>query len=246
MRGTEKNVGLNIEQKRTFLATVFCAAAARRAKSLDAGGGFCDNAAMQMEQVLKNFGSKGFKAFYFKDAGAAKRFISETIGNGATVGMGGSVTVSELGLYELLSKGNKVYWHGAPDRDENTMRNAAAAEYYVSSANALGAGGEIVNIDGRGNRVASTFFGPNRKAVFIVCGENKLAENLEKAIWRAKNIAAPLNAKRLGRKTPCAAKGDKCYNCASPERICCATTIMTNPTFCSPCYVIIISGSYGY
>lgn len=81
------------------------------------------------------------------------------------------------------------------DRDENTMRNAAAAEYYVSSANALGAGGEIVNIDGRGNRVASTFYGPNRKAVFIVCGENKLAENLEKAIWRAKNIAAPLNAK---------------------------------------------------
>ena len=125
-------------------------------------------------------------------------------------------------------------------------QNAAAAEYYVSSANALGAGGEIVNIDGRGNRVASTFFGPNRKAVFIVCGENKLAENLEKARWRAKNIAAPLNAKRLGRKTPCAAKGDKCYNCASPERICCATTIMTNPTFCSPCYVIIISGSYGY
>ena len=102
-----------------------------------------------MEQVLKNFRSRGFKAFYFKDAEAAKRFVAETIGSGATVGIGGSATVAELGLYELLSKGNKVYWHGAPDRDENTMRNAAGAEYYVSSANALGAGGEIVNIDAR-------------------------------------------------------------------------------------------------
>ena len=74
----------------------------------------------------------------------------------------------------------------------------------------------------------------------------QIEENLEKAIWRAKNIAAPLNAKRLGRKTPCAIKGDKCYNCESPDKICCVTTIMTNPTFSNPCYVIIIAGSYGY
>ena len=201
---------------------------------------------MQIEQVIKKFNSKGFRAFYFKSADEAQAFIGETRGSGSTSGMGGSVTISELGLYDFLSAGNKVYWHAAANRDENTMRNAADAEYYISSANALSADGEIINIDGRGNRVASTIYGPNRKAVFIVCGENKLEENLEKAIWRAKNIAAPLNAKRLGRKTPCAIKGDKCYNCESPDKICCVTTIMTNPTFSNPCYVIIIAGSYGY
>lgn len=201
---------------------------------------------MKIDEVLKNFKAKGFRANYFETPALANAFIADVIGGGATVGMGGSVTISETGLYDKLRENNTVYWHGAPERDENTMRNAAAAQYYISSANALSATGEIVNIDGRGNRVAATIYGVDRKAVFIVCGENKIEENIEKAMFRAKNIAAPLNAKRLGRKTPCAIMGDKCYKCASPERICCVTTIMTNPTFSNPCYVVIIKGTYGY
>ena len=201
---------------------------------------------MQIENVVKNFEKRGFVAKFFKTSEEAVEFVSRTIGSGASVGIGGSVTVSEIGLYDVLAKNNKVYWHAAPDRDENTMRNAADAQYYITSANALSASGEIVNIDGRGNRVAASIYGVDRKAVFFVCGINKLEENLEKAMWRAKNIAAPKNAQRLGRKTPCAVKADKCYNCQSPDKICCAYSIIAHPTFSNPAYVIIIDAKLGY
>ena len=126
------------------------------------------------------------------------------------------------------------------------MQNASLSESYVLSANALAETGEIINIDGRGNRVAGSIFGANLKRVFYICGTNKLAENIEKGIWRAKNIAAPKNAQRLGRKTPCAVRADKCYNCKSPERICRATVIITNPLINVETFVLIVEGNYGF
>ena len=98
------------------------------------------------------------------------------------------------------------------------MKDAMTADVYVSSANALAESGEIINIDGRGNRVAGTLYGAER--LYLVIGKNKLAPTFEDALWRARNIAAPKNAKRLGVKTPCAIRGDHCYDCSSPERIC--------------------------
>ena len=88
----------------------------------------------------------------------------------------------------------------------------------LSSVNGLAETGELINIDGAGNRVASTLFG--HKRVYFVVGANKIAPDYDAALWRARNIAAPKNAQRLKRKTPCAAKGDRCYDCSSPERIC--------------------------
>jgi hypothetical protein len=89
---------------------------------------------------------------------------------------------------------------------------------YLTSVNAASETGELVNIDGTGNRIAASLFGHEK--VCFVFGVNKIEPTLEKAIWRARNIAAPKNAKRFGLKTPCAVKGDCCYDCSSPDRIC--------------------------
>ena len=95
---------------------------------------------------------------------------------------------------------------------------------YISSVNGLAETGEIVNIDGTGNRVVGTICG--HEALYLLVGVNKIAPDYDQALWRARNIAAPKNAQRLKRKTPCAEKGDRCYNCSSPERICRALTVL--------------------
>ncbi len=199
---------------------------------------------MEIEKILENFRVKGFKPFYFDSPGKLKDFLLGEI-SGTTVGMGGSMTIQELDIYSLLSRNNKVYSHSVSS-DADVMQNASLAETYVLSANALAETGEIINIDGRGNRVAGSIFGANLKRVFYICGTNKLAADVEKGIWRAKNIAAPKNAQRLGRKTPCAVKADKCYNCKSPERICRVTAIITNPLINVETFVLIVEGNYGF
>ena len=134
--------------------------------------------------------------------------------------MGGSMTVQQLGLMERLSAHNTFYshWNGA------THEQPAGAEVYLSSVNGVAETGELINIDGTGNRVASTIFG--HKELYLIVGVNKIAPDYDTALWRARNIASPKNAQRLGRKTPCAEKGDRCYNCSSPERICRALTVL--------------------
>lgn len=196
-----------------------------------------------MKTALENFERRGFLTKFFETREEALSYICSQIEN-TELGIGGSVTVEELGLYEaLLEKNNKIYWHARDGREIIPFANAAPV--YISSANALSANGEIVNIDGRGNRLAATVFGQNKR-IFFVCGINKLESNLEKAIHRAKNVAAPLNAQRLERKTPCAIKADKCHNCSSPERICTVTAIMTRPPIDSQVHIVIINEKLGY
>lgn len=199
---------------------------------------------MIMQNLVGILNRHGFKASYFEAPEAALDYLKAEI-NGVSVGMGGSITLKELGLYEILGENNTMHWHwqnAAPD----TLAQAMLADVYISSANAVSMAGEIVNIDATGNRVASLAYGPNRKKVFYVVGTNKIVENLEQAVFRAKNTAAPLNAKRLNRKTPCAIKGDHCYKCNSPERICRTTSIVTRPPANCEAHVLIINGDYGY
>jgi hypothetical protein len=106
-------------------------------------------------------------------------------------------------------------------------KNAALAEIYIASANAVAETGEIVNIDGSGNRVASTLYG--KKEVYFVVGANKFEDTYDTAVWRARNVASPKNAKRLGVNTPCAKDGDKCYDCRSASRICRGLTVLWGP-----------------
>ncbi len=198
---------------------------------------------MEIDKILSIFAKRGFKTLHFSSKEELQAYLKSEI-KGKTVGMGGSVTLTELGVYETLKESNTMAWH-AIDRSNATFESATLGEIYILSANAISATGEIVNIDGRGNRVASSIYGPNREKVMYICGTNKIEPTLEKALWRAKNIAAPRNARRLGLKTPCAIRADKCYNCESPQRICRATTIITHPTSAENT-IIIVDGEWGY
>ena len=122
-------------------------------------------------------------------------------------------------------------------------REAQTADIYLTSVNALAETGELVNIDGAGNRVASTLFGHEK--VYFVIGRNKLAPTVDAAVWRARNIASPRNAQRLGRKTPCAVKGDRCYDCKSPERICRGLVTLWGPMMGMEAEVLLIDEDLG-
>ena len=130
----------------------------------------------------------------------------------------------DLGLDEALKeRGNELFWHWGAE-DANAARRAAnAAEVYLCGANALTEKGQIVNIDGFGNRLSAMLFGPGR--LYMLVGKNKLCRDLDAALDRIKNVACPLNAKRLGLKTPCGVLG-RCTDCQSPDRMCKATLIL--------------------
>ena len=190
--------------------------------------------------------ARGYEVSVFESASLAAQYLDDAI-DGQTVGMGGSVTLHQLRLFELLSAHNTVYWHDEkPDHLSvmETRTAAARADIYISSVNAISQTGEIVNIDHTGNRVAAISYGPGR--VYLVAGVNKLAPTLEDAIHRARHVAAPLNAQRLKRKTPCAVHGDRCYDCRSPERICRNLSILLTKPAGAAYEVLLINESLGY
>ena len=181
---------------------------------------------MNVQKTIESLTRAGFAVRYFETAEQAANYLAESI-SGKTVGIGGSLTIEQMGLYEKLSERNTVYWHWRK-RDQETRTSAAAAQVYLCSANAIAETGEIVNIDGSGNRVAATLY--NHERVVYVVGVNKIAKDYESAVFRARNVAAPLNTRRLGLKTPCAVgKEIKCYNCASKDRICCGVVTLLWP-----------------
>ncbi len=167
------------------------------------------------DTVRKNLEKRGYRVQTFATAKEAADYLDGAI-DGVSVGFGGSMTLQAMGLYDRLVGHNEVHWHWT---DGVAACGAAAdAGVYVTSVNGLAETGELINIDGTGNRVASMVYGHEK--VYLVVGRNKLAPTYEEALWRARNIAAPKNAQRLGKKTPCAVKGDRCYDCKSPDRIC--------------------------
>jgi L-lactate utilization protein LutB len=171
---------------------------------------------MDIENLKKNLTRRGFGFRYFETGAEAADYVAGQL-SGATIGIGGSRTVDSLGLYEKLMVNNDVAWHWKQEPNEARAR-AARADVYICSANGIAETGEIVNIDGNCNRVAATMYG--KKKVFILAGVNKVEPDFERALWRARNIAAPLNARRFNVDTPCV-KGDlRCYDCSSPARIC--------------------------
>ena len=146
-----------------------------------------------------------------------------------------------VGLYDKLAAHNEVHWHWEGGPGERVA--AAHAKVYITSANGLAETGEVINIDGAGNRVAATLFGHEK--VYFVIGRNKLAPTYEEALWRARNIAAPKNAQRLGKKTPCAIKGDRCYDCKSPDRICRGLVVLWGPSIGVETEIILVDQERG-
>ena len=174
----------------------------------------------KLDALVEKLKKYGYDVHTFENAQQAKNYLLETIPQTDTVGIGGSMTVQQMGLDQALrARGQQVFWHwGVPAEEANEMRKkAATADTYLCSANALTMDGKIVNIDGFGNRLAATLHGTGK--VYMIVGKNKLAENLDAAIARIKNVSCPANAKRLGLKTPCAVLGH-CTDCSSPQRMC--------------------------
>ena len=201
---------------------------------------------MDLQTVKKNLEAKGYRVSCFESASAAAVYLNGQI-DGVSVGFGGSMTVQEMGLYDMLSDHNEVFWHWrVPEgkTPDELRADASRADVYISSVNGLAETGEIVNIDGSGNRVASTIYG--HKTVYFVVGRNKLAPDEASAMERARNIAAPKNALRLGLKTPCAEKGDRCYDCKSPARICRAASVFWTRPGGSDYEVVLIDEDLGY
>ncbi len=195
-------------------------------------------------RVKQNLEARGFRVSVFATAAEAADYLDSAIDN-TSVGFGGSVTLEQMGLYERLERHDRVNWHWRPTVDGADARQAAmTAEHYITSVNGLAETGELINIDGTGNRVASTLYG--HKKVWFVVGRNKLAPTYEEALWRARNIAAPKNAQRLGRKTPCAVKADHCYDCKSPERICRGLVVLWEAIGSMEMEVVLVDEALGY
>jgi hypothetical protein len=189
-----------------------------------------------------------FQAAYYKTGPEAVEAILKLIPADATVGVGGSATVGELGLPEALAgRGNTVFNHNQPGlspEQKLAMRHSQlTCDVFLTSANAITSDGRLVNTDGTGNRVAAMIFGP--KLVIVVAGINKIAGDLAAAERRVQTQAAPLNNKRLNLPNPCVKTGE-CMDCQGPTRICNVTTVMHRRPSLTEMQVIIVGEDLGY
>ena len=204
---------------------------------------------MLAEKLVGNLKQRHYEAFFCHTAQEAVEKITGMIPEGSSVTWGGSMTIRDMGLTRALhNKEGLDIWDRdlAPDREaaQEIYRRTFDADYYLSSVNAMSEDGEIVNIDGNGNRVAAITFGP--KHVILVVGINKVAQNLEAAISRARSLAAPVNMMRFADlNTPCKHDGT-CHDCKSPDSICNYIQIMRNSHPTGRHIVVIVGEELGY
>lgn len=195
------------------------------------------------QTVIKGLESRNMSGYYAADKEEAMKKALEVIGKGSTVAMGGCQSAHEIGLIQALEEGDYNYI----DRSNMTPRESLMAAYdadvFLSSANAMTNDGIMVNIDGNSNRVSCIAQGP-KKVVFIV-GMNKICSDLDEAIKRARNVAAPANAQRFDVKTPCKVTG-KCADCKSPDTICCQFLITRYSRHEGRIHVILVNDTLGY
>lgn len=202
---------------------------------------------MDFERVRSALERKGYEVSCFASGKEAADYLDKKI-DGMTVGFGDSETLLSIGLYERLASHNEV--HDPMHREEGkgffrTARECLTTEIFLTSVNALAETGEMVNIDGTGNRVAGSLYG-HRKVYFVI-GRNKLVPTLEEAAHRARNIAAPLNSARHDYKTPCAVSDEhRCYDCESPDRICSAQVIYWKKMNHMAMEVVLIDEDLGF
>ncbi len=201
-----------------------------------------------IENTIKALEKNKMNAFYVQKKEDVCALIQTILTEDDVVASGGSVTLNECGVLDLLRSGKYKYLdRAAPNLSAEEigkiMRDAFFADVYLTSTNALTQDGALVNIDGNANRVAAITFGP--KKVIVVVGANKITTDEQSAFERIRNIAAPKNAKRLDLKTPCSVTG-KCENCASAQRICCAYTVHRQQRHVGRINVIIVNEDLGF
>ncbi|HQE70014.1 MAG TPA: lactate utilization protein, partial [Atopobiaceae bacterium] len=194
--------------------------------------------------VTKGLASRNMTGYYAADADEARSIALTLIPEGATVTMGGGMSVHEIGLVEALKAGDYHFI----DRDAMEDKRAAMlaaydADVFLASANAITEDGVMINIDGNANRVSAIAQGP-RKVVLIV-GMNKVCPDIDSAYKRARNVAAPINTQRFGLSTPCTKTG-ACSDCKSPDTICCQFLMTRFSRHDGRIHVILVNESLGF
>lgn len=201
---------------------------------------------MDLEKTVQSLKKKGYVVSVFPTGAEAANYLDQNV-DGVSVGFGDSETLNSIGLYDRLSLHNDVADPQHPKAGADffsTARVCLTTDVFFTSVNGIAETGELVNIDGTGNRIAGSLFG--HKKVYFVIGSNKIAPTLEEAIRRARNVAAPENAARHHFKTPCAFRQDHCYDCKSPDRICCAQTVYFQKMRFMEMEVVLIDEPLGF
>lgn len=215
-----------------------------------------ENVSLKNEEIAKEvvvaLTKKSYTGHYAPTKNAAKELVINLIPTYSTVGFGGSVTTRELGLVEALqAQGHQVFDHWQLGLSQEEIlairRKQVVSDVFLTSANAITLEGEIVNVDGYGNRIAASIFGP--KIIIMIVGVNKITDNLSAALERSQRVAAVTNAQRLKTTTPCNITGE-CNDCASPDRICNITVIQhrrpAGKHFAGDYHVIVVGEKIGY
>ena len=206
------------------------------------------------QKVIKGLASRNMTGYYAKTKEEALQMALELIPEGSSVTMGGGMSVHEIGLVKALKEGN----YNFIDRDEMEDKRAAMlfaydADVFLMSANAMTEDGILVNIDGNANRVSALAQGPRK--VIVIAGMNKICDDVDGAMKRARNVAAPINAQRFGLNTPCAKTGScmnckspegSCMNCKSPDTICCQFLITRYSKHPGRIHVILVDDFLGF
>lgn len=210
------------------------------------------NTAFVLEQrvrrTIENLEKNNIKGYFVQDENELIKKISEIVPEGSTVSVGGSMTLFETGVIDFLRSGRynflDRYEEGLNAEEiKEIFRKSFSADAYFTSSNAVTEDGEIYNVDGNGNRVAAMIYGPDK--VIIVAGINKIVKDLDEAILRNREIAAPANAKRLNKNTPCTKVG-YCMDCTSPDRICRNYVLIKNQVIKDRMHVIFVNKELGY
>jgi L-lactate utilization protein LutB len=202
-----------------------------------------------VEKVIESLKKNEIETLYFSSAEEAKGEVLRRIFPGAKVGVGGSVTLREMGLPDALrERGHEVYdhWKERLSKEDRkaVAKNHARADFFLTSTNALTMDGKLINVDATGNRVASMIFGPEK--VIVVAGINKIVKSLNQGLARLRKIASPKNCRRRKDPTPCA-QDLICHNCDTPARLCRVTTIIERrPWGIKEFTVILVREELGY
>ena len=196
--------------------------------------------ALLAEKVIKGLESRNMTGYYAETREEAKQIALKLIPEGSSIAMGGAMSANEIGLVDALKTGN----YNFIDRTAPGAKLAAYdADFFLSSANAMTDDGVLVNIDGNANRVSCIANGP--KHVLFIVGMNKITNDIDSAMKRARNVAAPINAQRFGLNTPCSKTG-ACMNCKSPDTICCQFLITRYSRHADRIHVILVNDSLGF
>lgn len=195
------------------------------------------------QTVIKGLQSRNMTGYYAEDREAALKQALELIEENSTISMGGCMSAHEIGLVQALQEGNYQYLDRSKMEPREGLLAAYDSDVFLSSANAMTSDGILVNIDGNSNRVSCIAQGP-KKVIFIV-GMNKVCADLDSAMKRARNVAAPTNAQRFDVKTPCKETG-KCFDCKSPDTICCQFLITRYSRHTGRIHVILVNDNLGF